>query len=121
MAGFEQSAPPYMRELGIADVLLVPNVFFKLDHHFTELEGRDKIVLNAIGRGLFVGVAFQGIGFRLDRSGAELESEAAIEVECVGLPPPIFNRPFLIVMRRRGAEHPFFVMWVDNAELLCRR
>jgi hypothetical protein len=114
-----------MRKLGIADVLLVPNVFFKLDHRFTELEGFDKIVLNAIGRGLYVREAFQMLDFRLDRSGAELESEAAIAVKCEGRPPPIFNRPFLIVMRKRGSStrpgHPFFVMWVDNAELLCRR
>jgi hypothetical protein len=30
----------------------------------------------------------------------------------------IFNRPFLVVMRRRSAEQPFFVMWVENTELL---
>ena len=29
--------------------------------------------------------------------------------------------PFLIAMKRRGATHPFFVMWVDNAELLSKR
>ncbi len=32
----------------------------------------------------------------------------------------IFDRPFLIVVKKRGAERPFFVMWVDNAELLCK-
>jgi hypothetical protein len=35
-------------------------------------------------------------------------------------PSFIFDRPFLIVVKKRGAEHPFFVMWVDNAELLCK-
>jgi len=30
-----------------------------------------------------------------------------------------FNKPFLIYVKKRGAEYsPFFVMWVDNAELL---
>jgi hypothetical protein len=24
-------------------------------------------------------------------------------------------------MKKRGAQHPFFVMWVDNAELLCKQ
>ena len=32
----------------------------------------------------------------------------------------IFDRRLLIHMRRRRAEHPFFVMWVTNAELLSR-
>jgi hypothetical protein len=33
----------------------------------------------------------------------------------------VFDRPFLVYMQKRGAEQPFFVMWVDNAELLVRR
>jgi len=32
----------------------------------------------------------------------------------------VFDKPFLIVMKKRGAERPFFVMWVANAELLCK-
>ena len=30
-----------------------------------------------------------------------------------------FDRPFLIYVKKRGADYsPFFVMWVDNAELM---
>ncbi|UCF14864.1 MAG: hypothetical protein JSW59_15755 [Phycisphaerales bacterium] len=30
-----------------------------------------------------------------------------------------FNSPFLIYVKKRGADYsPFFVMWVDNAELM---
>lgn len=32
--------------------------------------------------------------------------------------PIFFYRPFLIFIRKRGVRQPFFVMWVDNAELL---
>jgi hypothetical protein len=59
------------------------------------------------------------IQFRLDRSGAELKSEAKLYAK----PMPkefIFDRPFLICVKKRGAEHPFFVMWVDNVELLSK-
>jgi hypothetical protein len=31
------------------------------------------------------------------------------------------DRPFLIYMQKQDAEHPFFVMWADNAELLTRQ
>lgn len=110
-----------LSEFGMSQRLLVPNIFFRADHRFQELEGPDKIVLNAIGRGLFVREAFQSVFFKLDRSGAELKSEAAIAVACVAPPDLIFDRPFLVYMKRRGAEHPFFVMWVANAELLCKR
>jgi len=59
----------------------------------------------------------QTIRFRLDRSGAELASEA--RMPCAPAATHyVCDRPFLIVMKKRGAERPFFVMWVDNAELL---
>ncbi len=32
----------------------------------------------------------------------------------------VCDHPFLIVVKKRGAKRPFFVMWVDNAELLCK-
>jgi hypothetical protein len=63
--------------------------------------------------------ALQTIEFRLDRCGAALESESKLAI--LAAPRYFdFNRPFLVYMQKRGAEHPFFVMWVDNAELLVR-
>lgn len=35
-----------------------------------------------------------------------------------GKPVGKFDRPFLIYVKKRGAPHPHFVMWVENAELL---
>ena len=32
----------------------------------------------------------------------------------------VCDHPFLIVVKKQGAKRPFFVMWVDNAELLCK-
>ena len=63
--------------------------------------------------------AMQTIRFRLDRSGAELASEAQMPCK-PSATHFVCDRPFLIVVKKRGAEHPFFVMWVDNAELLCK-
>ena len=96
-------------------VLIVPDIFFDITHHFAELEGRRFV--NAAMKGQVINRAQQDVMFKLDRSGAELRSEAKVAEESVS-PPFIFNRPFLVVMKKRGAEHPYFVMWVDNAELL---
>ena len=109
----------YEREVNATDDVLVPNMFWRLRHRFTELEGQDKILLNATGKGLWLAEASQLIEFKLDRCGAELASEAKIIYKC-GLRSFLFNRPFLIIMKKRGAKHPFFVMWVDNAELLAK-
>lgn len=103
------------------DTLLVPNMNWRIEHHFTELEGTDKRFLNSTLQGLYLDTAVQWIRFRMDRSGAELESEAKIEMKN-GYPRAFhFDRPFLIIMKKRDAKQPFFVMWVDNAELLCPR
>ncbi len=98
-----------------SDELEVPDVFCRIDHRFTELIG--KLVANV---GMPIVEALQTIEFRLDRSGALLESEALVDISA--LPREfLFNRPFLIYMKKRDADRPFFVLWVDNAELLTRR
>jgi hypothetical protein len=109
----------YLRRFGIRDVLLVPNLNWELRRRFAELEGRDKRFLNAGFSDFYIREAMQTIRFKLDRSGAELSSES--KLYC--MPDAthfILDRPFLIVVKKRGAERPFFAMWVDNAELLCK-
>jgi hypothetical protein len=102
-------------QLHRVDDLRVPEMFWRIDHRFQELIG--KVVGNV---GIPIVEAMQTIEFRLDRNGAVLESEARFAVAAI--PREFeFDRPFLVYMQKRGAEQPFFVMWVDNAELLVRR
>jgi hypothetical protein len=32
-----------------------------------------------------------------------------------------FDRPFLIALKQRDVDDPFFLMWVANAELMRKR
>jgi hypothetical protein len=101
------------------DVLLVPNLNWEVRHRFAELEGPDKRLQNAALRDYYVDRAEQTVRFKLDRSGAELASEARV----VCKPSAqyfILDHPFLLYIQKRGSQRPFFVMWVDNAELLCK-
>jgi hypothetical protein len=107
------------RPLHVRDVLLVPNLNWEVRHRFAELEGPDKRFLNASFGDYHLGKALQTVRFKLDRAGAELSSEAQIPCKPMAT-HYVCDRPFLIVVKKRGAERPFFVMWVDNAELLCR-
>lgn len=105
----------YAREFGETDELRVPEMFWRLDHRLEELIGK------GLGNvGLPIVDAWQKIEFRLDRSGAMVESDALVFPAAV---PRRFvlDKPFLIYMKKRDAEQPFFVMWVDNAELLARK
>ena len=99
------------------DVLVVPEMFWQIDHRFDELIG--KIVANA-NPAMPILEAKQWIKFKLDRYGAALESEATV---FAGASPRsfTFNRPFLVYMKKRDCLQPFFVMWVDNAELLNKK
>jgi hypothetical protein len=93
---------------------------WKVSHRFKEIEGKDKKFLNAALRDLYLDTAIQTIQFRLDRSGADLASESKVFVKPSA---SLFhvNRPFLVYMMKRGDKHPFFVAWVENAELLERK
>lgn len=122
LADLDAAIGEYSREHGEAlslggnDILLVPDMFWRFLHHFSELEGH--VIESAPIQGQEITVSVQEIQFRLDRSGAELWSEAHQYWRSSGLGHYICDRPFLVIMKKRGQETPFFVMWVDNAELL---
>lgn len=98
------------------DVLRVPEMVWRVDHSFKELIGRT--VANARPP-MPILEAMQTIEFQFDRCGVTVKGEAMIRIGGAGVPRRFFfDRPFLVCMKKRDAEHPFFVMWVDNAELL---
>jgi hypothetical protein len=101
------------RRLQPGENLVVPELFWQINHHFTEL--LDKPFMG----GDPISEAYQMIRFRLDRSGAILKSVAKVTT-AKSAPSRMFilDKPFLIYLKKRDAQQPFFVMWVDNAELL---
>ena len=102
-------------------VLQVPMLDFDLRHDFRELVGRR---VAQLGEGAEISGALQTIRFKLDEKGAVLRSRAQIEVRSVADPEPekrmilVFNRPFLILLKRKDRPQPYFALWVDNPELL---
>ncbi len=103
--------------LQLTDVMLVPDVIWSLTHHFRDLEGRT--LLNPALKRQPVDVAQEDIAFRLDRFGAEVKAESKMYAKC-GASSYLFDHPFLLLMRKRNETKPYFVMWVDNAELLTK-
>jgi hypothetical protein len=113
------SKPTLRGKFGARDVLLVPEMAWRITHRFRELEGPDRGLLNPGFEALHIDTAAQTLEFRLDRSGAELASEAKVYVKPMAV-WYTFDRPFLLYLQRRGADRPLLVMWIDNAELLTR-
>ena len=118
---YEQRRKLQTPELSPGDILIVPDVLYKLTHHFTELQGKG--LGNRQWQGYFILEARQMIDFALSRTGVTVKSWAAPVAGPAGRPPQprrlYFNRPFLVYVKKRMPDHsPFFVMWVDNAELM---
>lgn len=104
-----------LHQIQSMDTLLVPDFHWSISHQFAELQG--KTFTNRELKGQRMDVAQQDVLFRLDKSGAALRSEA--KAQATGIPALFFlDRPFLVYMKKRDAKMPYFVMWVDNAELM---
>jgi hypothetical protein len=107
------------------DRLIVPDVLYRLTHHFTELE--DKWLGNHGWEGFFIFEASQMIDFSLSRTGVLLKSEARFATgrsKGFDIDKPrylYFDRAFLVCVKKRTPEAaPFFVMWVANADLMSK-
>jgi hypothetical protein len=105
---------------GPGDIVIVPDILYKLTHQFKELKNRP--LENKRLSGYLILDAKQMIDFSLSRTGVILKSDFVGVAAPFQPPKPrrfYFNKPFLIyVKKRQGGTEPFFVMWVDNVELM---
>ncbi|HEV8061245.1 MAG TPA: hypothetical protein VGP68_15300 [Gemmataceae bacterium] len=113
-------------KLGFDETLLVPLMHWRTRHQFRELIGAKRLLLNECCRSQYLNNAYQDVEFLLDAEGAGATSSAISStkssMERARIPTDFkFDRPFLIYLKKRDAKHPFFVMWVNDAELLLPR
>jgi hypothetical protein len=106
------------KPLGESDTLLVPSAFWRFSHRFTELEA--KPFVDPARADQTVAVARLDIQFKLDGGRSEVISAPQIPTDPEDPFDYTANQPFLLYVTKRDAERPFFVMWVDNVELLQR-
>lgn len=121
---FEQIKNKETIALEKGDILKIPKFDFDIFKKYSELINRD--FLNKNFGGYFISDAFQGIKFKLDEKGVILESYAAIiGVKSVSFSPGtkrlIFDKPFLFCLKEKNGKYPYFVMWVDNTELMLKK
>ncbi len=121
--GWEHGEDPAWTELGPRDTLAVPVVGFALNQLLmATLRIPDKPEWDG-----YPYLVKQQINFSLTEGGALVESFASCAPAAPAPSPPCgprhftFDRPFLIAMKLRAAEEPFFLMWVANAELMRKR
>ncbi|WP_423737974.1 hypothetical protein [Chitinophaga caseinilytica] len=113
---------PWKYFIGEEDVVKIPVVRFNLSTVFSELI--DQLVA-VRGKMLQIKIAEQRTAFELDEKGVIIESEAVIMDSAATVIDDVlpvkhlyFDEPFLVMVSRKGAEHPYFIMKVANTELM---
>lgn len=111
---------------GEEDIVVIPKFNFNIETNYTILEENN---FESNKKNFQIESAWQRTAFILDESGAEIESEAEIEVateeveEEYEKPKPkkmVFDKPFLILLRRIDAKNPYFGLWITNTELMTK-
>ncbi len=107
------------------DVLKIPKNNFDILRKYSELSYKKLRVKNPkIAKDLFVLSAEQSIRFQLDEEGVKLKSESQVSFGCSKTMEPIpqhimiFDKPYLVLLKNRDSDVPYFAMWIDNPELL---
>lgn len=104
-------------EITELDELIIPKIKLSVNHNYHELIG--KYLANRKFRDYFFAEAGQDISLFLDESGATAEATGTI-VKMKGPAARIyaFDKPFLLILRGKGAVEPDLVLWIANTNFL---
>jgi hypothetical protein len=106
------------------DIFSIPVIKFNISTQYKTVE---KQKFRVGDESYDIDTACQRTGFILNENGAVVESEAflegaAAESETIQRPKKmIFDKPFYIVIKRIDQVNPYFVMKVDNTELMSEK
>lgn len=108
------------------DKVVIPKLNFNIETNYATLEGNK---FSTQKRQFHIGTVWQRTAFLLDESGAAAVSEAVIEAAVEAIdgesekPKPkkmIFDKPFLVLLKRTEAVNPYLGLWIANAELMVK-
>ena len=109
------------------DILKIPKLNFNITRDYAEICNIQFKSENPKLAGAWLEIARQSIVFKLDEKGARLRSAFFAWVpKCAPLKPRetpyvmVFDKPFLLMLKRRGRKMPYFAVWVDNPEILVK-
>jgi len=103
------------------DILKIPYIKFDTTTNYSDIEGTS-LTNELLEEKTFQSVS-QRISFDLNQQGIKLESyaESIIDFADFDSPPPrllAFDKPFLIIMKRKNSDLPYFMYWVAGVEFM---
>ncbi len=102
------------------DQIIIPNFSFNIEHNYAEYQGNTFYVGTELWS---VEEFYQRIAFVLNEKGAQIKSQAKIEEkkeEKEERKPKnlVFDKPFVLFIKRIDKDLPYFGMYVANSELM---
>lgn len=103
------------------DKVEIPIIEFNLEKMFKKIVGS---TFKANNEEFKMFEAYQRNAFILNENGVEIESEAEMSADAAEeteRPKPkmmIFNKPFVVLLKRKDAKNPYFGVYITNDELL---
>lgn len=118
----KDSSKSWMYVLEEEDNILIPSFEYNIGTKYPKIEGHTFYTTDK--KEHIIEEAYQRTGFIMNENGAVVESEANIAVDSIGVPEKkvpknfIFDKPFLVIFKKVNAPFPYFMMKVENAELM---
>jgi hypothetical protein len=108
-----------VESLSNGDILQIPKFSISIDHSNSYLQGLH--LLNSGFEEYFIQEARQDIRFTLDECGAAVTSEAILALKKgppVDFKVLVFDRPFMLYIKKKDGAYPYLAIWVDNTNVL---
>lgn len=105
------------------DIVVIPKIKFNIETNYETMEGAG---IGSGGKSFLIETAYQRTAFILDEKGAEISSEAALELAVeieTDKPKPKrmrFDKPFFMILKRTDSEYPYLEIWITNTELMIK-
>jgi len=105
----------YTHTFGLGNTLAVPRMNWRIERAFPDLEN---LGVRGPKGSTVIDRALQITTLRLDHKGVEMKSLALLITRGASGRAYPFDRPFLVALRKRGSERPYFLLWVEDPALL---
>ncbi len=111
----------HLATIGESDLFRAPKLHLGLKRDYIELIG--KYLSNKGFEAYYIAQMFENIKFDMDEKGARVENEAVIVITRGEMKPEkpknfILDKPYWVVMKRADSQNPYFILGVNNVELM---
>lgn len=114
-------------EMEEQDGLMIPVLKLKGESALSEIVGA-AFSTGSAKSPVKITAARQEVLFTLDEKGGRVEAEAEIAVPAAAMLPTErpakrlhFDKPFLIIIKKKTSSNPYFAMWVDGPEIMTQK